>query len=138
MASPYSTLIRLYQHRIDEKRKQIVQLENSADGVKRYLDSLQRDLDKQKAFVGGGTEIWPTFEAYFTMNRKKFTQFTGNLNGLEQQIQRQYLELGELFFELKRYDILEERRLEAEAAERNRKEQEFLDEVASVGHERKE
>ncbi|WP_150494571.1 flagellar export protein FliJ [Roseibium aquae] len=125
------SLIRLKRFQVDDKRRQLAQIEAMIAEFNRMADELDDQIKSEQERVGI-TDVthfaYPTFAKAAATRRDNLRN---SASELDEQLQRAQDELAEAIEELKKFEQLEERdqqreRLSAEAAE-----QEQLDEIAS-------
>ncbi|MGH1403547.1 MAG: hypothetical protein ACRBDL_04835 [Alphaproteobacteria bacterium] len=128
------SLIRVRRHTVEEKQKALSELYKQADQLQIERDSLetQRAIEREKA-----KEADPMLQGFFA----SYSQNVDNkLEGLDQK--RAKLEkriaiaqddVREAFGDLKKIEIIDERRKAEHLAEIEKKEMDFLDEAAING-----
>ncbi|GGB33098.1 flagellar export protein FliJ [Roseibium aquae] len=131
MMKTRDSLIRLKRFQVDDKRRQLAQIEAMIAEFNRMADELDDQIKSEQERVGI-TDVthfaYPTFAKAAATRRDNLRN---SASELDEQLQRAQDELAEAIEELKKFEQLEERdqqreRLSAEAAE-----QEQLDEIAS-------
>lgn len=130
MAKGLSGVVRLHKWQVDEKRRQIAELEGMrsdlVEQVKKLLDGLaseQEQLSKSNV-----VDINYAGYAQNVMTRRE--NIEASITEVDVSIETMKDELSEAFKELKKFEIVEQRALEREKHEEKRKEQERLDEVS--------
>ena len=125
------TLIRLKKFQVDEKRRQVSQLEGMIAEFERMANELDQQIlsEQQKAGIHDVTHFaYPTF-AKAAMVRKE--NLVASADGLRGQLEAARAALSEAFDELKKIELLDERDREAEKSLNAVREQAELDETAS-------
>lgn len=130
------SLIRLKRFQVDEKRRQVGQIElmiTEFDNMIRELDA-QIDVEEKKAGISDIAHFaYPTF-AKAALQRKE--NMAASIADLNEQLERAQDQLRDAIGDLKKVEKLEERDHQREQAEREQIEQDELDEFAMIGHRR--
>jgi flagellar FliJ protein len=124
------TLIRLKKFQVDEKRRQVSQLEGMIAEFERMANELDQQIqsEQQKAGIHDVAHFaYPTF-AKAAMVRKD--NLLASAEGLKGQLEAARAALSEAFDELKKIELLDERDREAEKSLNAVREQAELDETA--------
>lgn len=126
-----NSLIRLKRFQVDEKRRQVMQIEMMIAEFERMASELDEQiLSEQKR--SGITDIthfaYPTF-AKAAMGRRD--NLIGSANDLRGQLDAAQAALSEAVEEMKKIELLEERDQMREKSAQDAAEQDTLDEVAS-------
>ncbi|WP_186388397.1 MULTISPECIES: flagellar export protein FliJ [unclassified Stappia] len=125
------SLIRLKQFQVDERRRQLAQIESMVDEFKRMARELDDQILAEQERVGI-TDVthfaYPTFAKAAAQRRDNLLNSAEELNG---QLEAAREDLREALEELKKFELLEERDQIRERQEREAAEQDDLDEVAS-------
>lgn len=127
-------LVRLQRWTLDEKRRTLGDLERLAARLEGDLARLDREIEAEKAAVGGspdGARVFPIYAGAALKRRERLLQ---SLRQVEQEREQARGEVQEAFEELKKVEQtranLEQRRQQR----LRRKEQAQLDEVALAQH----
>lgn len=126
-----NSLIRLKRFQVDEKRRQVMQIEMMIAEFERMANELDEQiLAEQKR--SGITDIthfaYPTF-AKAAMSRRD--NLMGSANDLREQLEAAQAALSEAVEEMKKIELLEERDQMREKTAQDAAEQDALDEVAA-------
>ncbi len=131
------SLIRLKRFQVDEKRRQVGQIElmvTEFQGMIRDLDA-QIAVEEEKAGIDDiGHFAYPTF-AKAALQRKENLQVS--IADLNEQLDRAQDQLREAIGELKKVEKLEERDHQREMAAREQAEQDELDDFSTMGRRRR-
>jgi len=131
------SLIRLKRFQVDEKRRQVGQIElmvTEFQGMIRDLDA-QIAVEEEKAGIDDiGHFAYPTF-AKAALQRKENLQVS--ITDLNEQLERAQDQLREAIGELKKVEKLEERDHQREMAAREQAEQDELDDFSTIGRRRR-
>ncbi len=125
------SLIRLKRFQVDEKRRQLAQIESMIAEFNRMADELDDQIKSEQERVGI-TDVthfaYPTFAKAAAGRRDNLRN---SAHELDDQLQRAQDELGEAIEELKKFEQLEERDQQRERTAQEMAEQDLLDEVAA-------
>jgi flagellar export protein FliJ len=125
------SLIRLKRFQVDEKRRQLAQIESMIAEFNRMADELDVQITSEQERVGI-TDVthfaYPTFAKAAADRRDNLRN---SALELDDQLQRAQDELSEAIEELKKFEQLEERDHQREKTAQEMAEQDQLDEVAA-------
>ena len=125
------TLIRLKRFHVDEKRRQVAQIEAMIADFQRMAADLDREISVEQTRAGiddPGHFAYPTYAKAAMARRDNLVQSADNLKG---QLEDARDQLAEAFEELKKVEILEERDQVRERAAEGRAEQAELDRIGA-------
>ncbi len=125
------TLIRLKRFHVDEKRRQVAQIEAMIADFQRMANDLDREISVEQTRAGiddPGHFAYPTYAKAAMARRDNLVQSAENLKG---QLEDARGQLAEAFEELKKVEILEERDQVRERAAEGRAEQAELDRIGA-------
>ena len=126
------TLIRLKRFHVDEKRRQVAQIEAMIADFQRMAADLDREISVEQTRAGiddPGHFAYPTYAKAAMARRDNLVQSADNLKG---QLEDARGQLAEAFEELKKVEILEERDQVRERAAEGRAEQAELDRIGAL------
>ncbi|XYK79416.1 MAG: flagellar export protein FliJ [Labrenzia sp.] len=130
------SLIRLKRFQVDEKRRQLAQIESMISEFNRMADELDDQIRTEQERTGI-TDVshfaYPTFAKAAADRRDNLRN---SAHELDDQLQRAQDELSEAIEDLKKFEQLEERDQQRERSAQEAAEQEQLDEVAARGRSR--
>ncbi|WP_316860525.1 flagellar export protein FliJ [uncultured Cohaesibacter sp.] len=130
------SLIRLKRFQVDEKRRQVGQIElmvTEFEGMIRDLDA-QIAIEEEKAGISDIAHFaYPTF-AKAAIQRKENLQVS--IDDLNEQLERAQDQLREAIGEMKKVEMLEERDQQREFAAKEMAEQDELDDFSMIGRHR--
>lgn len=127
-------LIRLKRFQVDEKRRQVTQIETMVADFQRMADELDRQIAEEERRVGIndiGHFAYPTF-AKAAMQRRD--NLRGSVVGLQQQLDDARDALAEAFEELKKVELLEERNQERDRHAEIKRSQSEMDAIGLTLH----
>ena len=125
------SLIRLKRFQVDEKRRQVSQIETMMAEFQRNIDELDEQIrvEQERSGISDPTHYaYPTF-AKAAMTRRE--NLKASMDGLKSQLEDAQADLGEAFEELKKIELLEERNERQARRDADKAEQSELDEAAS-------
>ncbi|WP_150522588.1 flagellar export protein FliJ [Roseibium sediminis] len=124
------SLIRLKRFQVDDKRRQLVQIETMVAEFNRMADELDDQIKSEQERVGI-TDVthfaYPTFAKAAATRRDNLRN---SAHELDDQLKRAQDELSEAIEELKKFEQLEERDQMRERTAAEMAEQEQMDEIA--------
>ena len=132
------TLIRLHKFHVDERRRQVAELEMMLDEFRRKESDLERQVksEQEKAGISDiGHFAYPMFAKSVIKRRENILR---SIDDLTVQLEAARDQLAEAYRELKKVETLEENRKRRTRKIVNRREQAELDEVALTQHRRAE
>jgi len=125
------TLIRVRQHDVDEKQKILAALYKKADDLKEQRDKLETQLaiESEKAH-----DLDAEFLRYFVPYAEEMNNKIGGIEVMREQLEKKIGfaqdEMRDSFAEMKKIEIIDERRKAEMLAEIEKRESELLDEIA--------
>jgi flagellar export protein FliJ len=125
------TLIRLKRFHVDEKRRQVAQIEAMIADFERMASDLDREIavEQQRAGIDDpGHFAYPTYAKAAMQRRDNLQQSANDLKG---QLEDARAALAEAFEELKKVEILEERDQHRERTAEAKAEQAELDQIGA-------
>jgi flagellar export protein FliJ len=130
------SLIRLHRFQVDEKRRQVVEIETMIAEFHRKEAELEQQIlsEQERAGISDvGHYAYPTFAKAARDRRENLLK---SIDGLAGQLEEAKESLAEAFAELKKYELLNEKELMRAKAEVAAREQAELDEVGLSMHRR--
>jgi len=136
MTRSHEPLIRLARFKVEELQKQMAELDRSRQALIDQIERLEASVPEEQAAATESKEGFLAYGSYAQAVIKRKDNIRLSLDEVEVQAEALRTRLAEAFQELKKYELLEERRLaQAEKALRAA-EQDELDEIAQVRHRR--
>jgi flagellar FliJ protein len=132
-----AALIRLHRWRLDEKRRELVELERLEDRLLESVRQLDQEVAAEQAFAqqsNMGGLSYGGFAAGIIVRRERLA---ASMAEIRQQMDLKTEEISEVFRELKRYEIARDQREKREQIEADRRAQVALDEISLVQHQRR-
>jgi flagellar protein FliJ len=127
------TLIRLKKFQVDEKRRQVVQIETMIAEFDRIANDLEREIQVEQDRAGihdPAHYAYPTYAKAAMTRRDNLKRSADELKG---QLDDAKASLGEAFEELKKVELLDERDQLRERAAGDAREQAELDRIGLMG-----
>ncbi|NJL50944.1 MAG: flagellar export protein FliJ [Blastochloris sp.] len=125
------TLIRLKRFQVDERRRQVVQIESMIADFERMAADLDREIisEQERAGISDPAHFaYPTYARAAMTRRDNLRRSAEELRG---QLDEARGQLAEAFDELKKVEILEERDQERERLVEAAREQSELDRIGA-------
>lgn len=134
------SLIRLRRHTVDQKQKFLAELYRQAEELEAKRKSYEEKLSKERALLEEQEmlEALAWFGRFAEGVKTQIDLINKDISNLEQRIEIARADLRNAFSELKKIEITDERRREAEKKEEQRKETKELDEIGIDTHRRKQ
>ena len=132
------SLIRLSDAALNERRRELNQIEAREDEIKRLLDELEAEKRREQALSREREAGAYAYSGYArgTIERRKALE--RQLEQLQPLLEEARDALAQAFQELKRYEIALDLRKKADKAEADRKATEALDEISLNMHRRRQ
>lgn len=130
MAKGLSGVVRLHKWQVDEKRRQIAELETMRSEIVDQLEKLTSDLAAEQKHLATSTVVDINYANYASNVMTRRENLEASITEIDVSIENMKDELSEAFKELKKFEIVQERALERERFEEKRREQERLDELS--------
>lgn len=125
------SLIKLHQHRVDELQQKLADLYAEIQKLERHKADILNELEHEKdiaAHAHSAEEIM-TFPGYAQLIRQKTKLVDETIEKIEYKVSQVQETLKDAYSELKRAELIQEKRDAAELAELEKKEREMLDEI---------
>ncbi|RAU23764.1 hypothetical protein CU669_01315 [Paramagnetospirillum kuznetsovii] len=133
------TLIRLSKWNVDEKQRILVALQGREDEILSWIKQSEEQLkEEQRIAAEDSTGIGFSYGNYASAWLNRREQLLAMLDMVRAEIVRARDDLADAFNELKTYEITQRERDRRAQAERDKKEQTFLDEIGLNIHRRRE
>ena len=132
-----AALIRLHSWRLDEKRRELADLQRLEDQFLEDGRRLEAEVAAEQEFAktsDAGSFSYGGFAVGVIERRKRIE---ASIAEVRRRIDDKRAEVAEAFQELKRYEITQAERLKRERAEADRRTQANLDEISLIQHERR-
>jgi flagellar export protein FliJ len=136
--SSLKTVIRLHKTQLDEKRRELVELQNLGDQLHGQLHQLDAEVLHEQQIASLHPEVAFSFASYIREARVRRQRLEHQIAHVNEKISIATDAMAEAFQELKRFELAEEERVRCEKAELRHKEELMLDETALVGFRRRQ
>ncbi|MBX6321158.1 MAG: hypothetical protein IRY94_04955 [Rhodospirillaceae bacterium] len=130
-------LVRLHRWSVDEKRRQIGDLQRLRAKLSEDVARLDADLAAEMETARDGIEFQRAFAAYEQVVRARRSRLTMSIAEVDKEILRAQDELAETYRELKRYEQALAARKARDKAVRQRRDQMAEDEIGLTLYRRK-
>lgn len=130
-------LIRVRRHAIEQKQKFLAELYRQAEAFIQQKHDLEQQMQKEKeAIQGMGVEMLGFFQHYAQTVKDRVAEIEVAQLQLERRINAAQDDMRDAFAELKKIEIIEDQRKEAERQEVLKKENKLMDEIGIEGFRR--
>ncbi|EME70621.1 hypothetical protein H261_07638 [Paramagnetospirillum caucaseum] len=138
-AKGLGTLIRLAKWHVDEKQRILVALQGREDEILAAIHQAEQSLiHEQQVASEDAAGVGFAYAAFANAWLARREQLMQMLDQVRQEIVRARDDLADAFNQLKTYEITQKERDRRAQAERDKKEQAFLDEIGLNIHRRKD
>ncbi len=131
------TLIRLQRFELDAKRRKLADLEDLLADMKQRVRRLEEDMVDEGARAADQGTVALVYGPYIAAALERKRNLLNSQAELEGRIAEARDEVAEAYQDVKKYELAEAARVAREKAELAKKEREMLDEVGSVGFNRR-
>jgi flagellar protein FliJ len=137
MTRSHEPLIRLARFKVEELQKQMAELDRSRQSLIDQIERLEASVPEEQAAATEFKEGFIAYGSYAQAVIKRKENIRASLDEVEVQADALRARLSEAFQELKKYELLEERRLARIEDAVRKAEQDELDEMAQIRHVRR-
>jgi flagellar export protein FliJ len=131
------TLVRLHRFRVDEIRRDLAALGKLIDDLAAKDAAIVDQVAHERRVSAGDPELARSYGAFAAHALERRRRLAVSRAEIEARVAERREQLRDAFAELKRHEKLREQRAAREAAERERKAAQLLDEIALDMHRRK-
>lgn len=131
------TLIRLHRWQLDELRRRLMPLEEERQSLLETGRTLLERLEAERLVVAAGQGETADLQAFKQRVMVQHAEIDQRVASLEETIERLREKMASAFQDVKKFEITEEQRQAAERKERQRREQNSLDEIGLTVHQRR-
>jgi len=131
MNRSHESLIRLARFRVESLQKQMAELDRARAGLHRRSEELEARIAKEQEIAGSDPALGADYGAYAKSVIERRENLQRSLSEVDGQAENLREDLRTAFEELKKYELIEERRLAKEKAEAAKAERDELDEAGS-------
>jgi sugar-specific transcriptional regulator TrmB len=126
------SLVRMQKMTLDEKRRELVRLQEEAEQLRGALEKLEQEILAEQETARNDFEASFAYANYHKRAMQHRSRLQQAIRAADHSVEIASDAMREAFQELKRYEIAEAERVAAELAERKRKDGILLDETASI------
>lgn len=131
-------VIRLHKWQLDEKRRELVELQNLRDHLQSEIQRLEQEIRNEAALAAQDFESARAFPNYVRGAQLRRAKLDQSVAKVDEQIAAANEEVAEAYRELKKFELAEEEREKREALKLKRKQEAILDETASIRFRRRQ
>lgn len=131
-------MIRLSKWQLDDKRRNLADLEKMKVGFLQNLTDLQNELTREQKKVSDSSVVDISYAAYAQQVMVRRLNIVNSMVEIDVSIEDLKDQVADAFKELKKYEVVEQRQRERELADRNRRQQVEMDEMALNMHRRRQ
>ena len=136
MARTHEPLIRLARFKVEELQKQMSELDRSKVALNNQIERLEASVPEEQAVAKESKDGYLAYGSYAQAVIKRKENIRSSLAEVDVQADALRARLSEAFQELKKYELLEERRLARVEQAVRKAEQDELDDIAQIRHRR--
>jgi len=136
MTRSHEPLIRLARFKVEELQKQMAELDRSKSALMNQIERLEASVPEEQAAATQSKEGYLAYGSYAQAVIKRKENIRASLDEVEAQSEALRERLAEAFQELKKYELMEERRIARAEAAFRAAEQAEMDEMAQNRHRR--
>jgi flagellar export protein FliJ len=138
LAKSLKTLIRLYEWRLDEQRRMLGARLKELDRLERGATALEEEIAREQRLAAESPrEAGFAYGPYAARACQRREQFAKAIDAKKREVDDAREAVRQAFREVKSYAMTQEARERREAAQRDRDEQAFLDELGLQRHSRR-
>lgn len=126
----HEALIRLARFKVEELQKQMATLDASRADLERQVEHLNNSVPEEQVAANASKDGFVAYGSYAQAVIRRKQNIRESIEEVDAQIVKLRDELNDAFAELKKFELLEERRVAAERAKREKREQATLDDLA--------
>lgn len=127
----HAPLIRLARFKVEELQKQMAEIDRARAGLLSQIEQLEQSVPGEQAAASQSREGYIAYGSYAQSVIKRKENLRASLEEVDVQANALRGRLEQAFAELKKYELLEERRLARIETSLRRAEQAEMDEIAS-------
>lgn len=126
----YTAVIRLARFKVEELQKQMATLDGARSDLQRQVDQLAASVPEEQVAANASKDGFVAYGSYAQAVIVRKQNIRNSIDELDAQASRLRTDMEKAFAELKKFEIMEERRLAQLRAERDKREQAAIDDVA--------
>lgn len=126
----FASLVKLARFKVEELQRQMAMLDESRAHLENRAAELERSVPEEQVAADASKEGFLAYGSYAQAVIQRKENLRASMQEVDAQTAALRVELESAFLELKKFELMEERRLQKIADARARSEQNELDEVA--------
>ncbi len=126
------SLIRLARFKVEELQKQMGGLDQARADLERQIERLAASVPEEQIAANASREGFVAYGSYAQSVIKRKENLRTSISEVDAKAETLRAELEAAFAELKKFEIMEERRLAQVAAKKAKRAQDQLDDIAQV------
>ena len=123
------SMIRIHQWMLDERRRNLADLQVFLDKLQGDLAALDHSLEAERAAAETSPEAGLAYPAFVAAALERRKKLCGTIEELEGQVEALREAVAEAFAEVKKYELAQENQGRRDAAKRSRKQRLEADEL---------
>lgn len=123
------SLIRLQKQKLDDRRQKLVQLQAVAAGFASQIDALERDAKQEAEKAGDNPESVHAIGSFVQATLARRDALKASLIDVQAEVDALQAEISEAFSEVKRFEVVDERRESRALRTRQRRERKTEDAI---------
>lgn len=124
------SLVRLARFKVEELQKQMADVDAARADLARQVDRLDQSVPEEQVAANASRDGFVAYGSYAQAVIRRKQNLRASIAEVDGRAEGLRRELAHAFEELKRFEVLEERRAASIAMEKARRDQAVLDEVA--------
>lgn len=137
MKSRSESLIRLKKFQVDEKRRQVAQIEMMINDFERMASELDQQIEIEQQKTGISDVAHFAYSTFAKAALARRDNLLASANDMRGKLEGAQDELAEALEDLKKIELLDQREHQREVAEEAKIEQDGYDEIARLRHRRR-
>lgn len=134
--SVLENLIRIHRWMLDDKRRQLTELERYAARIRSDLTALEESMEQEQRAANRSFEAGSGYASFLAASLERRRKLQQALANLDSAMQAARDELTEVYQEVKRFETARDHAAERSESERKRRDQLVLDEMGLQQHRR--
>lgn len=132
MKSRSESLIRLKKFQVDEKRRQVTQIEMMVADFERMASELDQQIEIEQQKTGISDVAHFAYSTFAKAAMQRRDNLLASANDMREKLEAAQDALAEALEDLKKVELLDQREHQREVAEQNKIEQAEFDEIARL------
>lgn len=131
MADALSTLIKIEQTNLDEKKGELEELRNLLQKQHDLQKSLQDSIIIQGEYVKNHQDTYFTYEEFYQATNYKIELTKHEINVINEKIEEKLAKIHEIFTTIKSYELIQQKRQQEAEEKEKKQEQKNMDEISN-------